>query len=50
MKNLSVGYQGKAVLSGLTMEVRMGETIGICGDNASGKSTLLKTIAGLIPL
>lgn len=49
MKNLSVGYQGKAVLSGLTMEVRMGETIGICGDNASGKSTLLKTIAGLIP-
>jgi ATPase subunit of ABC transporter with duplicated ATPase domains len=33
-----------------TMASWMGETSGICGDNASGESTLLKTIAGLFLL
>ena len=49
INDLSVGYHGNAVLRGLKMEIKTGETIGICGDNAAGKSTLLKTVAGLLP-
>ena len=49
-RNAAVGYHGKAVISGIDLEVKTGEKIGICGDNAAGKSTILKTVTGQLPL
>ncbi|MBR3272136.1 MAG: ATP-binding cassette domain-containing protein, partial [Clostridia bacterium] len=48
-ENLSLGYEGDAILSGLTFSVNAGEYLCIVGENGSGKSTLLKTILGLTP-
>ena len=48
-QNLSVGYDGKAVLQHLSFEVCAGDYLCIVGENGSGKSTLMKTILGLQP-
>ncbi|MDZ4662298.1 MAG: ABC transporter ATP-binding protein [Pseudomonadota bacterium] len=45
---LTFSYGAKNVLNDINFEVQMGETIEICGDNASGKTTFLKTLAGLL--
>lgn len=36
------------ILSGITFDVKKGETIGIVGANGAGKSTLMKLITGLL--
>jgi branched-chain amino acid transport system ATP-binding protein len=42
-------YYGKShVLHGVSLEVREGEVVGLLGRNGVGKSTTLKTIAGLV--
>ena len=46
-QNLTVGYDGRAVLQGLHFEVNAGNYLCIAGENGSGKSTLMKTILGL---
>ncbi|MBR6165754.1 MAG: ABC transporter ATP-binding protein [Clostridia bacterium] len=46
-KDLSLGYEGNAVLSGLSFTVDAGDYLCIVGENGSGKSTLMKTILGL---
>ena len=46
-ENLSVGYEGKAILQGLNFQVHTGDYLCIVGENGSGKSTLMKTILGL---
>lgn len=48
--NLSVGFNHKTVLSGLTGELRKGDLIALMGINGVGKSCFLKTITGLNPL
>ncbi len=48
--NLGVGYDGRAILNGINMEVLHGRKIGICGNNATGKTTLLRTICGELPI
>ena len=48
-KNLSVGYDKAAVLSGLDFEVNQGDYLCIVGENGSGKTTLMKTVLGLQP-
>jgi iron complex transport system ATP-binding protein len=48
-ENLSVGYPGRAVLSGLDLELRAGELVCLLGPNVAGKSTLLRSLAGLMP-
>ncbi len=45
---LTLGYEGHAVLSGLSFSVGAGDYLCIVGENGSGKSTLMKTILGLI--
>ena len=46
--DLSLGYEGKAILEHINFEVHTGEYLCIVGENGSGKSTLMKTILGLI--
>ena len=46
-KDLSLGYEGHAILSGLSFSVSVGDYLCIVGENGSGKSTLMKTILGL---
>lgn len=46
-KNLSLGYDGKAIISSLNFEVCEGDYLCIAGENGSGKSTLMKTLLNL---
>jgi iron complex transport system ATP-binding protein len=48
LRDAAIGYQGKTVLSGLTLSVNRGELVVLAGPNGSGKTTLLKTAAGVI--
>ena len=48
-KNLVVGYDGRAVKSGINFRIEHGDYLCIVGENGSGKSTLMKTILGLQP-
>jgi zinc transport system ATP-binding protein len=46
--NLTLGYEGETVVSGLTFEVNAGDYLCIVGENGSGKTTLMKAILKLI--
>jgi len=48
-ENLSLGYEGREILSGLHFSVNAGDYLCIVGENGSGKSTLMRTILGLQP-
>jgi ABC-type Mn2+/Zn2+ transport system ATPase subunit len=49
LKNLAIGYDGLAVLSGISLEMERGSFTAILGANGTGKSTLLKTLLKLQP-
>ena len=46
-QDLTLGYEEKAVVTGLSFDVNAGDYLCIVGDNGSGKSTLMKTILRL---
>jgi len=46
-KNLTLGYDGKTVVSDLSFTVNAGDYLCIIGENGSGKSTLMKTLLNL---
>lgn len=49
-ENLTIGYPGaEPVLSGLNFELPPGKTLAIVGASGVGKTTLLATLAGLLP-
>ncbi|MEV0713978.1 ABC transporter ATP-binding protein [Asanoa sp. NPDC050611] len=48
-QDLAAGYQDRAVLRGLDVELPDGAFTVIVGPNACGKSTLLRTLARLLP-
>ncbi len=48
-QQLSVQAGGRALLSGLSLDLRPGEFIAVLGRNGSGKSLTLHTLAGLRP-
>jgi len=51
MDAVTVGYDGKAVLSGLDLRLDDDDRIALLGANGNGKSTLIKLLAGrLMPL
>ena len=45
--DLSLGYDGKTVVSGLNFEVNAGDYLCIVGENGTGKSTLMKALIRL---
>jgi urea ABC transporter ATP-binding protein UrtE len=49
VENLVSGYGRIGVLDGISLNVAAGECVGILGHNGMGKSTLLRTIVGLVP-
>ena len=48
VKNLNTYYGASHILRGIDFHVARGETIGLMGRNGMGKSTLLKSIMGLV--
>ena len=48
LKNISVNLSNKKILKSINLEVRDGEFISLLGASGCGKSTMLKTIAGII--
>jgi ABC-type branched-subunit amino acid transport system ATPase component len=50
VKSLFSGYGDIGVINGVDLSLQAGEFLGIFGHNGMGKSTLLKTIMGLIPV
>jgi manganese/zinc/iron transport system ATP- binding protein len=49
VRDLTVAYNRKPVLSGVNLALPEGRLIGIVGPNGAGKSTLLKAVLGLVP-
>ncbi|MDP5335998.1 MAG: amidase [Paracoccaceae bacterium] len=49
VSGLRAGYGRVPVLHGIDLSVNDGEILGILGHNGMGKSTLLKTLMGIIP-
>ncbi len=48
VNNLNAGYSGFSVLRDVNLHVSEGECVGLFGHNGMGKSTLLRTLIGLI--
>ena len=48
IEDLNLSYGDKPVVQNLNLRVKKGQVVSIIGPNASGKSTVLKSIAGII--
>ena len=48
-QGLEAGYGRIRILNGVTLEIASGSAVGILGHNGMGKTTLLRTLMGLIP-
>lgn len=49
LKNLQVAYDGQSVLQDVNLTVAAGEATVIVGPSGAGKTTILKTLLGLLP-
>ena len=47
-RDVSLGYEGKSVLTDLDLTIAKGDYLCVVGDNGSGKSTLMRGLLGLI--
>jgi phospholipid/cholesterol/gamma-HCH transport system ATP-binding protein len=48
VRKLVAGFNGRAVLDGLDLDVHGGEILGVVGGSGAGKSVLLRSIIGLV--
>lgn len=48
-KDLVIGYNGQPQASSISFKLQQGEYLAVVGENGIGKSTLIKTLLGLIP-
>ena len=49
IRDLAVGYGGRAIVSDVSLELVRGEVLGLLGANGAGKSTLMRTVTGQLP-
>ncbi len=49
LENVTIGYDRKELIDSINLSIEKGQFWGIVGPNGGGKTTLLKTILGLIP-
>ena len=49
MKNISKSYGGVHALKNVSLDLKKGEVLCLCGENGAGKSTLMKILAGVEP-
>lgn len=47
-RDLTIGYPGRTLVTGLAMRLEAGQCWAVLGNNGGGKSTLLRTLAGLL--
>jgi peptide/nickel transport system ATP-binding protein len=47
IRDISASYRGHRVLTGISLRIPAGRTVGVVGESGSGKSTLSRVIAGL---
>lgn len=50
LSHVTCGYQNKAVLSDVSLSVESGKILCVLGPNGVGKTTLFKTMLGLLPV
>lgn len=48
IQNIRKGYRNKPVLQDVSFAAKSGDCVGVLGGNGTGKSTLLRTLAGVI--
>lgn len=49
VESLHVTYDGSNALNGVSLEIRKGELICVVGANGAGKTSLIRSIAGIVP-
>lgn len=49
MQELAGGYGGGQVLNGVTLQLHAAEVLGLIGRNGVGKTTLMRTLIGVVP-
>jgi len=50
LQDVSLGYDGQAVLEHISFAIERGEFLALLGPNGAGKTTLLRGMLGLIPV
>lgn len=50
LEDAAIGHGGRPILSGLSLGVRPGDFLAVVGPNGGGKTTLLRTLLGALPL
>ena len=48
LERVIAGYDDVVCLHGISLEVKRGEIVTVVGANGAGKSTMLKTVSGLL--
>ncbi len=50
LDDVTIGYENNIILPNISLNIAAGDRIGLLGSNGAGKSSLLKTLAGELPL